>query len=265
MQPPANVKASHIEIGQNTVIHPSAVISGADGGQAERIALGDNCYIGENVQIRCPNFQLGDYSRIHHHTNVHGYLPCHIGHNAWIGQYCIIDSIGGMTIGDNCGIGAHSQLWSHIKYGDTMEGCRFLSATPMQIGKDVWFVGHCIVSPIVAEDKSMALVGSVVTKKMAANTIYAGCPAAEVSSRIGPQFQEISLEDKFQKLQMLLAESGVNPTRVRVVRRPEEVQDKSSTYFIIATRTYTKRRSAEEIAFMQFLLPARAKFTPHGD
>ena len=37
------------------------------------------------------------------------------------------NEIGGMNIGNNCGIGAHSQLWSHIKYGDMLEGCRFLS------------------------------------------------------------------------------------------------------------------------------------------
>jgi len=170
-----NIQAEEFYIGRNTIIAPTAIIRGIKG-KAKKIVIGDNCYIGENVQIICDDFSLGDYCKIQHNTNVHGYLPCHIGHNAWIGQYSIIDSIGGTTIGNNCGIGAHSQIWSHIKFGDTLEGCRFLTEKPMQIGNDVWFVGHCIVSPIVAQDKSMAMVGSVVTKDMNYNEIYAGSP-----------------------------------------------------------------------------------------
>jgi acetyltransferase-like isoleucine patch superfamily enzyme len=98
-----NVDAINIEIGEGTVIEKSAVIRGVSG-SASRIKIGDNCYIGKNVQIICDDFELGDYSKIHHDTNVHGYKPCKIGHNAWIGQYSIIDSIGGTTIGNNCGL-----------------------------------------------------------------------------------------------------------------------------------------------------------------
>jgi acetyltransferase-like isoleucine patch superfamily enzyme len=258
----ANIHADEILVGIGTVIHPSAILCGSDGGQARRIVIGDHCYIGEGVQIRCPDFSLGDYSKIHHNTTVHGYLPCHIGHNAWIGQNCIIDSIGGTTIGDNCGIGAHSQLWSHIKYGDTLEGCRFLSESPMQIGKDVWFVGHCIVSPIVAEDKSMAMVGSVITKKMTYNTIYAGCPAVEISSKIGVQFTDVPLAAKVDKLRAYLAESGVDASRIRIIADQSELGDSALSHFIVSSRTYTKHATTEEIAFMKYLLPARAKFTP---
>lgn len=260
---PENIKAESLVIGPGTFVHPTARITGPDGGPARRVVLGDHCYIGENVQIRCPDFSLGDFSKIHHHTNVHGYLPCHIGHNAWIGQYCLIDSIGGTTIGNNCGIGAHSQLWSHIKFGDTLEGCRFLSESPLRIGHDVWFVGHCIVSPIVAEDRAMALVGSVVTSNMAFNTIYAGCPAAEISSKIGPQFQPIPIEEKLRRLEQHLLNSGVDRTRLRIVTTPEEIAADGCTYFILSTRTYTKRSTPEEIGFMKYLLPERGKFTPH--
>lgn len=253
--------AEELTVGTGTVIHPTARITGSDGGLARRIVLGDHCYIGEGVQIRCSEFSLGDYSKIHHQTTVHGCQPCRIGHNAWVGQFCIIDTIGGMQIGDNCGIGAHSQLWSHIKFGDTLEGCRFLSDKPMQIGKDVWFVGHCIVSPISAADRSMAMVGSVITKNMAANTIYAGSPAVEISSRIGPQFATVSVEEKAIKLRAYAREAGVADL-VGIVINPCDVRDDGRSYFIVSNRTYTKRGDAAEVAFMKFLLPARAKFTP---
>ena len=189
-----NIKSDIISIGVNVKIEPSAIIRGING-NAKRIVIGDNVYIGENVQIICDDFEIGDYGRIHHDTNIHGYKPCKIGHNLWIGQFCIVDSIGGVTIGNNCGIGAHSQLWSHIKYGDMLEGCRFLSEKKLNIGNDVWFVGHSIVSPITAEDKSMALVGSVVIKDMKYNTIYSGSPAKAISDKIGFQFDEVTIEE----------------------------------------------------------------------
>jgi acetyltransferase-like isoleucine patch superfamily enzyme len=257
-----NINVDELHIGAGSVIHPSAIICGADGGKARRVVIGDHCYIGAGVQIRCPDFRFGDYSKMHQNTTVHGYMPCHIGHNAWIGQNCIIDSIGGTTIGDNCGIGAHSQLWSHIKFGDTLEGCRFLSESELRVGKDVWFVGHCIVSPIVAEDRSMAMAGSVITKPMAYNTIYAGCPAKEISSRVGYQFAEVSPDEKLARLKAYLADSGVDATRVKVVADASEAIDPTVSYFIVASRTYTKRGSEAEVAFMKFLLPERAKFTP---
>ncbi|MAL16775.1 MAG: hypothetical protein CL670_08620 [Balneola sp.] len=258
-----NVDAINIEIGEGTVIEKSAVIRGVSG-SASRIKIGDNCYIGKNVQIICDDFELGDYSKIHHDTNVHGYKPCKIGHNAWIGQYSIIDSIGGTTIGNNCGIGAHSQLWSHIKYGDTLEGCRFLSENSMDIGNDVWFVGHCIVSPIKAEDKSMAMVGSVVTKNMEYNKIYAGSPARSLSEKIGPQFQLVTTKDKLSRMNQYVKEAGVNADLIKVVDRVSEFKlDDEVSYFDVCSRRYTKKRSADEVKFMQFLLPEKGKFIPY--
>ena len=259
-----NIHCKNLILGKNVTIEPTAVIRGING-KAENIVIGDNVYIGHDVQIICDNFSIGDYSKVHHHTNIHGYKPCKIGHNAWIGQYSIIDSIGGTTIGNNCGIGAHSQLWSHIKYGDTLEGCRFLSDSPLKIGNDVWFVGHCIVSPIVAEDKSMALVGSVVTSNMEKNNIYAGSPAKNMTDKIGNQFRKVSVEEKFNKMNEYLynfeKEIGTSKHDIVIVKNQGEfVRNKSC--FSVSDRTYTKRLTDLEQQFMKYLLPEKAKFTP---
>jgi len=256
------IEAENIHIGVGTVIEPTAIIRGLKG-KARSISIGDHCYIGHNVLILCDEFELGDYSKIHHDTNIHGYLPCLIGHNAWIGQFTVIDSIGGTTIGNNCGIGAHSQLWSHIKFGDMLEGCRFKSEKPLTIGNDVWFVGHCIVSPIHAADKSMAMVGSVVTRDMEYNTIYAGSPAKEISGKIGNQFDNVSIESKRLMLLMHLKESGCDDGSILIVDSPSDIGHDELSYFILETRTYVKRGTANEVNFMKYLLPEKAKFTPY--
>lgn len=255
------IQADEIILGENVVIESSAKIRGLEG-NAKKVLIGDNVYIGENVQVICDDFSIGDYGKIHHHTNIHGYKACHIGHNAWIGQYTIIDSIGSTKIGNNCGIGACSQLWSHIKYGDTMEGCRFFSEKPLIIGDDVWFVGHCIVSPIKAANKSMALVGSVIVDNMEYNMIYAGCPAKSISDKIGFQFKEVTVDEKLEKMQNYIIESSVNPDKIKIVKSIEEFENDDRSYFAVQTRQYLKTRSKEEISFMKFLLPEKAKFIP---
>jgi len=256
-----NIHCDNITIGKNTVIEPTAVIKGING-NSKKIVIGDNCYIGKNVQIIIDDLEIGDYCKIHHGTNIHGYKPCKIGHNAWIGQYTIIDSIGGTTIGNNCGIGAHSQLWSHIKYGDTLEGCRFFSESPLTIGNDVWFVGHCIVSPVNVRDKSMALVGSVITSDMEGNRIYAGSPAKDITDKVGNQFQSVTTEEKYQKMISYLQEVSLNDIKIVTSTSHFNLNDEV-TYFDVSTRTYTKKSSENEIKFMNFLLPEKAKFIPY--
>lgn len=259
------IYARHVQIGRNVVIANTAIIRGIDG-DAQSVVIGDNTYIGDSVQIICSDFSIGDYGKIHHHTNIHGYQPCHIGHNAWIGQHCILDSIGGISIGDNCGIGAYSQLWSHIKYGDMMEGCRFYTEKPLVVGNDVWLVGHCIVSPVSIADRAMALVGSVITHDMAYNTVYAGCPAVAISDKIGGgQFAPVTIKDKLAAMQVHIAESGIDAGQVCVVATVAEFGNDDKTYFAVATRQYRKTGSEAERQLMHYLLPHRAKFVPIVD
>ncbi len=252
-----NIQAEKIILGQNVVISPSASIRGTNG-KAKRVFIGDNTYIGDHVQILVDDFSIGDYCKVHHHTNFHGHKPLSIGHNAWIGQGSLIDSIGGTAIGDNCGIGAYSQLWSHIRYGDPLEGCNYESSNPLTVGKDVWFVGHCIVSPIVAEDKSMALVGSVITNNMDENHIYGGSPAKDLTDKIKPQFTPLTIEQKWA----IMSQFDI-PSDIKLIESQAEIENPEKiSYFNIVNRTYTKRRSENEVAFMKQLQSKLIKFTP---
>lgn len=255
-----NINAEILELGKNVVISPTASIRGLSG-PAKRVKIGDNTYIGDHVQIIVDDFEIGDYCKVHHHTNFHGYKPLKIGHNAWIGQYSIIDSIGGTIIGNNCGIGAHSQLWSHIMYGDDLEGCNYNSRKSLTIGDDCWFVGHCIVSPITAANKSMALVGSVITKDMEENHIYGGSPAKDLTGKIPSQFSEVSIDLKYKRMLDHYREFG-SPSDIKIILSDSEIVHEEISYFNVSDRSYTKRLSSNEISFMKFLLPTKAKFIP---
>jgi len=257
------ISAEKVIIGQNSTIEENVTVSGIDG-PAKKVIIGDNVFIGHDTTIICPEISILDYTKIHNHTFIVGYMPCHIGYNCWIGQNTILDSNGLLIIGNNVGIGAYSQLYTHIKHGDVLEGCRYLSEKALRIGNDVWFVGHCIVSPIIAEDKSMALGGSVIVKDMKHNHIYGGSPAEDLTDKLGPPFREVKLEEKVAYMSTKLSQFyHLHPDLANdnIKLAVKEEYEEGVTTFNISNRTYTKKGSKEEIQFMKFLLP-HAKFIP---
>lgn len=263
------ILADEVTIGEGVVIEGGVVIQGRSSKNAKRVCIGDNVFIGHNSRVFVDELVIGDYTVMHNNAFIAGDLPCRIGHCCWFGQHVILNSTGGVTIGNGVGVGAYSQLWSHIKHGDVLQGCRWNSSRPLIIDDDVWFVGHCIVSPIHAHEKSMALVGSVVTKDMEANHLYAGVPAKDVTEKLGPQFAEVSLEEKYRRMMDELEEFyALHPEfesrTVKVVRRLGEGLEYDPavyTVFDVDARRYNRRRTEQEFAFMRHLLQS-IKFFP---
>ncbi len=251
----------NIEIGENTrIIGPS--------GKADYVEIGDNVFIDRDIFIMTPYLKIGDYSKIYKFTRISGYKPCIIGHNFWCDQNTILNCTDELIIGNNVGIGAYSQLWTHIKFGDILEGCKYNNTKPMYIEDDVWFVGHCIVSPIHAKKKSLAMVGSVVTKDMESNHIYGGAPAIDLTPKLGQPYLERTIEEKYmlinKKLEefILLENLTPNNIKIKIITDSSQIVDSDISYFNVSNRTYTKRRTEIEIKFMKFLLPL-FKFIPN--
>lgn len=260
------IQADEVLVGDNVIIEEGVVIKGLEG-PAKKVVIGDNVFIGRGTKIIVPEFRIGDYTKLHNNGFLYGYKRLQIGRNCWIGQNTILDSIGGLDIDDNVGIGAMSQIWTHIQFGDIVEGCRFNRSEYMHIEKDVWFVGHCIVSPVAVGERSMAMAGSVVTRDMQANHIYGGIPAKDLTEKLGTQFREVTLEEKYKKLEeLILAFEQKHPEfkeELKVVHSPEQIVE-NFTCFDVSRRVYTKRKTPSEIAFLKEHVP-RIKFVPDGE
>jgi acetyltransferase-like isoleucine patch superfamily enzyme len=256
---PPILSVEELVIGKNVVIEAGVEI------HCRRLVLGDGVTIKSGTHIEMTDLVIGDYTKINNYCLLIGTDWCKIGHNCWFGHFTVIDSIGTTRIGNGVGVGAHSQLWTHIYFGDILEGCRFASHQPLVIEDDVWFVGHCIVSPIRARKRSMAMVGSVVTQDMEENHVYAGVPAKDVTDRFGPQFQEVSVDHKRAQMQRYLEEfvSRYQPrqNRIRIVEKIDPTQREFSQ-FSLSERMYVKNLYEEEVQFMRFLNPTKAKFLP---
>lgn len=232
--------------------------------EVDDFEIGDGVFIGDNVTIRGPKVSIGDYTLIRENTQILGKSSCEIGMCCWIGQGVILDASDRMVLGNGVGIGAHSQLWTHIKFGDTLQGCRFSSSKPMLVEDDVWFVGHCLVSPIHAASRSMAMLGSVITRDMEENHMYAGAPAKDITDKIGSQFRHVTVDEKYAMLCEKLAAFGQKNDvqgRIEIVREWPARMRADVSYFNVSNRQYTKRRSDIEMDFMLYLL-VPIKFYP---
>ena len=73
---------------------------------SSRIVIGDNCLIGDNVQIHDSDYHQVDVDRPMR------VLPIEIGRNVWIGRNAIISP--GVTIGDHAIIGAGSVVTQSV-------------------------------------------------------------------------------------------------------------------------------------------------------
>lgn len=260
------IDAEEIVIGRGVLVEEDVLITGRNG-RASRVVLGDHCFIGRGTRVLVPEFRLGDYSKLHARSFAHGERSLQIGRNCWIGGGTVLDSMGGLTVDDNVGIGAQSQIWTHIRFGDIVEGCRFFQEKPVWIRKDAWFVGHCVVSPVAVGERSMALAGSVVTRDMLANHVYGGVPAADLTDKIGGQFETRSVSEKAARLRELVdAFTARHPEyagELLVAASPEEIRP-GVCCFDVSRRVYTKTRSKAEVAFLKAHVPL-VKFTPLGE
>ena len=241
-----------IHIGQNV-----RVVEGTELGWPNKPI--ENLYIGDNVTLFGGKFAtkslvIGDYTKIHNGAWCYGRGHCYIGYNAWFGRTCTIDCEGGFSVGNGFGAGEESKLWSHIRHGDVLEGCAYLSFGRFVAGDDVWLVGRCSTSPVRIADKVVVFNESNVVHDIdVPNTVWAGNPARDITAKVGKPYSTRSLEDKWRIFNNKVSSFHGSPNDMEEFRSNLDL-DK---------RTYRKTGSATEVELMWHLLP-EIKLTPQG-
>ncbi len=109
-----------------------------------------------------------------------------VGERTWIGPYTILDGTGGLTIGNNCGIGPGVYIYTHDTVSWTLSGGKHpYRYKPVKIG-DNCFIGSqsIIYSGVTIGTSAMIMVNSVVTKNVADRAIVSGNPAKVIGEVI---------------------------------------------------------------------------------
>jgi len=110
-----------------------------------------------------------------------------IGARAYIGPYCVLYGHGGLAIGRNTMIGAHTVIVP-ANHGfariDVPMNVQPLTQKGIHIGEDVWIGAGCKILDGVSIGKGAVIgAGSVVSQDIDAYGIAHGVPAAIVRSR----------------------------------------------------------------------------------
>lgn len=118
------------------------------------------------------------------HANIENNFNCDIGKNISVGDnfyagfnFTALD-MAPITIGDNCMIGPNVGLYTSGHNFSPKE--RYLTGfgDSITIHNNVWIGGSCtILGGVVVGENSIIAAGSVVTKSIDKNSIYAGNPA----------------------------------------------------------------------------------------
>lgn len=232
-----------------------------------RVVIGDGVHIGDGVIFDCESLTIGDFATIYPGCFFPGPGKLSIGHNFWLGRGSIIDSQGGTIIGDNVGIGAHSQLWTHMKFGDVAAGCRFHTMSPLTVDDDAWLVGHVLVSPVRIGARALVMLGSLVAKDIPPDRTFAGSPAKDVTDKFGAQFRGISNQERRdyvgERIEKIASRAGISDiwSRIKLVDEFSSADMTHELVINVAKRVYRKKGSKFERLIMRSLLP-NAKFIP---
>jgi acetyltransferase-like isoleucine patch superfamily enzyme len=152
-------------IGDNVVIEHGALVL-----NPQHISIGSNVYIGHYAVLR--GYESGEMT---------------IGDDTWIGQFCYINSAGGVKIGSRVGIGPGVKIMSsqHGEEGRQvpvmmcdLEFARVTIQDDCDIG-----MGAIILPGRTVGRGSIVGAGAVVTRDVEPYSIVAGVPARKIGER----------------------------------------------------------------------------------
>lgn len=245
-----------------------------------KIKIGDNNIINDNVKIIIDEgeCEIGDWNVIHNNTLLLCKNELKIKNNVWVGQNSILDGTGGLIIKNGVRIGMQSQIWSHAKTGEEIEGCILNVAQPTKIEDEVWIQGNCLIgSGISIGFRTIGLLGSVLHQSIGSNKVFKGNPAKEISGlkmyRKVSDKRKLSLmlgwakdfkETKCNNLKIENFESQIklmlNSDQIIIsIDVPEKINDQL-TYFIISNKKFFKTNSILERGFYRYLYSNKARF-----
>jgi acetyltransferase-like isoleucine patch superfamily enzyme len=158
--------------------------------RSDLASIGENVVIEEGALILEPaHISIGSNVYIGHYAILRGYRRNQmvIGDDNWIGQFCYINSAGGVEIGSRIGIGPGVKIMSSM-HGEEgrdipvlmcdLEFAKVTIEDDCDIG-----MGAIILPGVTIGRGSIVGAGAVVTKDVEAYSVMAGVPARKIRER----------------------------------------------------------------------------------
>lgn len=145
------------------------------------LEIGMGTHIYGNNEIFSSEVSIGNFTRFLEFAVIQGYTKYQSGHNLFCGRYVNLNSVGGLIIGNNVGIGESTTIWTHGYNSDLLEGSKILSKEQVTLGNDCWLAGRVNINPGVSlADKIMVLTEANVTKSFDKQNVAIGGNPAKI-------------------------------------------------------------------------------------
>lgn len=179
---------------------------------SECLKIGDRSIIGDNVLIEGKHIEIGREAWIDEYVHVGGgscfdwqsYLKA--GDFLHMGKYSHINAAREVVIGDECGIGIGTKIFSHGAYLSAYEGFP-VEFEAVEIGNRVW-LPHAWVNPGVKIGNDVVVSAmSLVNKSLPSGCLAGGIPVQILRKNIYPR--EISDAEKKKIVQSLSRDTQI--------------------------------------------------------
>jgi acetyltransferase-like isoleucine patch superfamily enzyme len=148
--------------------------------------LGNNCYFGPQIEIKCGRLKLGDNVYIGRNVVLWGEGTIEIGDHSIISDYVSIFADREVKIGQHCSVASFTFIIdsNHQVDRDTLIHEQPKDTRPIEIGNDVWISASCVImAGSKIEDGAVIGASSVVSTNIPAYSIALGYPARPLKER----------------------------------------------------------------------------------
>jgi len=174
-------------VGRRPRLFPFILISGG-----RRIALGDDARVESFVTLsagRGGRVTIGEHCELRRFAQLEadsGYIE--LGHRCSVNQFCVLNGFGGIKIGNDVRIAAHTVILSSTHNHDNSRQTihsQGMSALETVIGDDVWIGTHSVILGGVRIGSHVIIAtGAIVNQDVPDYAVVAGVPAKVIRMRL---------------------------------------------------------------------------------
>ena len=181
LQTPNRLEIGNVTIGQNVRINVS-----------EYLKLGDRTVINDNVLIEGRHIEIGAEAWIDEYAHIGGgscfdwQSSLKVGDFLHMGKFSHINTARTVTIGDECGIGIGTKIFSHGTYLSAYDGfpIKFANVT---IGDRVWLPNAWVNPGVTIENDVVVAAMSLVNNDLPSGCLAGGIPAKVLKNSVYPR------------------------------------------------------------------------------
>ena len=196
-----------IDLGENVRIAKNVRIN-----VSEHLRIGDRSVLNDNVIIEGRNIVIGNEAWLDEHAHIGG-GSCHdwqssleAGDFLHMGKYSHINIARKVKIGDECGIGINTKIFSHGAYLSAYNGFPVQFA-PISIGDRVWLPNAWVNPGVTIGNDVVVAAMSLVNRDLPSNCLAGGIPARILKEKVYPR--ELTDQKKITLIKNILSDIGL--------------------------------------------------------